>query len=162
MGPAAQAQLTPAGMPESAVMKAAILVESLTGHTWKAAEMLAGKLSQERWSITGLTKMRQPDHAAIQDADVVLLGTWVHGLFVIGQTPWGLSTIATLPSMRDKRSAVFCTFALDPGKSLEKMTRAATTLGADVIGGLALHRGKLPEHTDIFAERLIAAVDRGD
>ncbi len=144
-------------MSESAAMKAAILVESLTGNTWRAAELLAGKLSQERWSITGLTRMRQPDHAAIQAADVVLIGTWVHGLFVVGQTPWALSAIASLPSMRDKRAAVFCTFALNPGTSLQKMSRAASTLGADVIGGLALNRGKLPEHTEIFAERLIAA-----
>ena len=157
MGAAAQDRLTPAGVSESAVMKAAILVESLTGNTWKAAEMLAGRLSQEHWSITGLTRMRQPDHAAIQEADVVLIGTWVHGFFVVGQAPWGLSTIAALPSMRHKKAAVFCTFALDPGKSLDKMTRAASTLGVEVIGGLALNRGKLPEHTEIFAERLVAA-----
>jgi len=137
--------------------KAAILIESLTGNTWKAGEKVAGLLSQEGWSITGLNRMREPDHAAIQDADMVLLGTWVHGMFVVGQAPWGLATLRSLPAMRDKKAAVFCTFALNPGNSLQKMTRAAWTLGADVIGGLALSRSKLDEHCEIFAERLVVA-----
>ena len=38
-------------------MKAALLVESLTGNTWQAAEMIGSKLSQERWTITGLSKV---------------------------------------------------------------------------------------------------------
>ena len=46
-------------------MKAALLVESLTGNTWKAAELIADDLTQEGWTITGLAKLRQPDLAAI-------------------------------------------------------------------------------------------------
>ena len=105
-------------------MKAALLVESLTGNTWKAAELIADDLRQEGWTITGLDRVRTPDLAAIQDADIVLVGTWVHGLFVVGQAPWALSTISNLPAMRGKRAAVFCTFALNPGKSLDKLTGA--------------------------------------
>ena len=103
-------------------MRAALLVESLTGNTWKAAELIAGGLTQEGWSITSLTPVNQPDHAAIQDADIVLVGTWVHGLFVVGQFPWAAARISNLPAMRGKRSAVFCTVALNPGKTLDKLT----------------------------------------
>ena len=73
----------------------------------------------------------------------MLVGTWVHGLFVVGQTPWALATISNLPAMRGKRAAVFCTFALNPGKSLDKLTGAVEATGADVVGGLALSRSKL-------------------
>ena len=139
-------------------MKAAMLVESLTGNTWKAAEAIADDLAQERWTITGLAKLRHPDLAAIQDADMVLVGTWVHGLFVVGQTPWALATISNLPAMRGKQAAVFCTFALDPGKSLDKLTGAVQATGANVVGGLALHRSKLDEHSEVFASRLVTAV----
>jgi len=139
-------------------MKATLLVESLTGNTWKAAELIADDLRQEGWSINGLTKLRTPDLAAIQDADMVLVGTWVHGLFVVGQTPWALSTISNLPAMRGKRAAVFCTFALNPGRSLEKLTGALGATGADVVGGLALSRSKLDEHSEEFASRLVGAV----
>ena len=139
-------------------MKAALLVESLTGNTWKAAELIADDLTQEGWTITGLAKVRQPDLAAIQDADIVLVGTWVHGLFVVGQTPWALATISNLPAMRGKQAAVFCTFALNPGKSLDKLTGAVEATGAGVLGGLALSRSKLDEHSEVFASRLVAAM----
>ena len=135
-----------------------MLVESLTGNTWKAAELIADDLRQEGWMINGLTKLRAPDLAALQDADMVLIGTWVHGLFVVGQTPWALSTISNLPAMRGKRAAVFCTFALNPGRSLDKLTTAVGATGADVVGGLALSRSKLDEHSEVFASRLVSAV----
>ena len=139
-------------------MKAAVLVESLTGNTRKAAELIADDLRQEGWDITGLTKLRSPDYGAIQDADIVLVGTWVHGLFVVGQTPWALATISNLPAMRGKRAAVFCTFALNPGKSLQKLTGAVEATGAGVVGGLALSRSKLEQHSEEFASRLIGAL----
>ena len=139
-------------------MRAALLVESLTGNTWKAAELIAGGLTQEGWSITSLAPVKQPDHAAIQDADIVLVGTWVHGFFVVGQVPWAVSNISNLPAMRGKRSAVFCTFALNPGKSLDRLTGAVQATGADVVGGLALHRRKLEAHSEEFCARLLAAL----
>ncbi len=139
-------------------MKAALLIESLTGNTWKAGELIADDLRQEGWDITGLARLRSPDYAAIQDADIVLVGTWVHGLFVIGQTPWALATISNLPAMRGKRAAVFCTFALNPGKSLDRLTGAVEATGAAVVGGLALSRSKLEQHSEEFASRLVGAV----
>lgn len=138
-------------------MKAAILVESLTGNTWTAAENVAELLSQERWTITGLSKVRQPDHASIQAADIVLVGTWVHGAFVFGQAPWATNSIANLPAMRGKRAAAFCTFALNPGRSLDKLTGALGDTGAYVIGGLAMSRSKLDAHSEEFASRLLDA-----
>ncbi len=137
-------------------MKAAILVESLSGNTWRAGERIGSLLQQDGWTITGLNRVRQPDHAAIQEADLVIVGTWVHGLFVVGQAPWGLGAISHLPIMRGKRAAVFCTFALNPGKTLDKLTNSVMDRGADVIGGLALHRSKLDEHTETFVDRLEA------
>ena len=138
-------------------MKAAILVESLTGNTWTAAEKVADLLQQDRWTITGLSKVKAPDHQSIHEADLVLVGTWVHGAFVFGQAPWAASNIANLPAMRGKRAAAFCTFALAPGKALDKLTQALGDTGAYVLGGLAMNRGKLDEHSEILAERLVDA-----
>jgi flavodoxin len=140
-------------------MKAAILVESLTGNTWKAAEMIGSDLQQEGWSITGLSKVKAPDHASIQAADIVLVGTWTHGLFVVGQTPWAVAAISNLPAMRGKQAAVFLTFALNAGKSLERLSGAVSATGADVIGGLEIKRNFLEQHTEEFVNRLIGAVE---
>ena len=137
-------------------MKAAILVDSLTGNTWKAGERIGSLLQQEGWQITGLDRVREPNHAALQEADFVLVGTWVHGLFVVGQAPWGIGGISHLPVMRGKKAAVFCTFALNPGRTLDKLTTAVMDRSADVIGGLALNRGKIDEHSEVFVDRLLA------
>jgi flavodoxin len=136
-------------------MKAAILIESLTGNTWKAGELIAANLQQEGWSITGFSAVKTPDHASIQEADTVIVGTWVHGLFVVGQAPWAIDRLRALPAMSGKKAVAFCTFALNPGKSLDVMTNTLLSRGADVVGGLALHRGKLAEHSEEFAIRLV-------
>jgi flavodoxin len=138
-------------------VKAAILVESLSGNTWKAAENVAELLQQERWTITGLSMVKQPDYQSIQEADLVLVGTWVHGAFLFGQAPWAANSIANLPAMRGKKAAAFCTFALDPGRSLDKLTNVLGDTGAYVIGGLAMSRSKLDQHSEEFAARLLDA-----
>ena len=139
-------------------VKAAILVESFTGNTWTAAEKTADLLSQERWTITGLSKVREPDLTAIQAADLILVGTWVHGAFVFGQAPWAVNSISNLPALSGKKAAAFCTFALSPGKSLDRLTQAVGDTGAYVIGGLAMNRSKLDEHSEAFATRLVDAL----
>lgn len=139
-------------------MKAALLVESLTGNTWAAADLIADKLRQERWTITGMSKVAEPDLVAIQRADVVLIGTWTHGLFVVGQSPWALGEIANLPTMRGKQAAGFLTFALNAGSSIDKLSKAIGQTGAKLLGGLEIKRSHLDEHTDLFVERLLANV----
>lgn len=140
-------------------MKAALLVESLTGNTWKAAEKIGANLEQEGWSITGMSKVGRPDHASIQAADIVLVGTWTHGLFVVGQAPWAANAISNLPAMRGKKAAVFLTYALDAGKSLDTLSHAVSATGADVIGGLLIKRNHLDKHTEAFADRLVGALE---
>lgn len=137
------------------------MVESLTGNTWTAAEKTADLLEQERWTITGLSKVKRPDHAAIQDADLVLVGTWVHGAFFFGQAPWAINNIANLPALRGKKAAAFCTFALSPGSALDRLTMAVGDTGAYVIGGLAMNRSKLDEHSEVFATRLVESITSG-
>lgn len=148
----------PGCVVESVPVKAALLVESLTGNTWKAAEMIGANLQQEGWSITGMSKVGKPDHSSIQRADIVLVGTWTHGLFIVGQAPWAATSIANLPAMRGKKAACFLTYALNPGDSINKLTTAVGATGARVIGGLEIKRNSLHEHSEEFAERLVAAV----
>ncbi|MBK8334790.1 MAG: flavodoxin family protein [Acidimicrobiaceae bacterium] len=139
-------------------MKAAILFQSLSGNTRRAGELIAANLQQEGWGITTVAPMKQLEMSAIQNADMVIVGTWVHGLFVVGQAPWGIGAINHLPALRGKLAATYCTFALNPGTTLDKLDSAVSGLGAEVIGGLALHRSKLHAHAEEFAARLVANV----
>lgn len=139
-------------------MKAAILFESLTGTTRTAAGLVAADLQQLGWGITGVSPVRRPDLQSVQDADLVVVGTWVHGLFVVGQAPWGIGAIERMPAMRGKRAATFCTYALHPGGTLDRMATALGLVGCDVVGGVALHRARLADHAEEFASRLAATV----
>jgi len=139
-------------------MKAAILFQSLTGNTRKAVELIDANLQREGWGVTTVTPMKDLQLAAIQEADLVIVGTWVHGLFVVGQAPWGIGAINHLPALRGKLAATYCTFALNPGTTLDKLDGAVSHLGAEVIGGLALNRSRLAEHSEVFAARLVASV----
>ena len=139
-------------------MKAAILFQSLSGNTRRAGELIAANLQQEGWGITTVAPMKQLEMSAIQSADMVIIGTWVHGLFVVGQAPWGIRANNHLPALRGKLAATYCTFALNSGTTLDKLDSAVSGLGAEVIGGLALHRSKLHAHAEEFAARLVANV----
>jgi hypothetical protein len=139
-------------------MKAIVLVESLTGNTWRAGELIAKNLQSEGVGVTALCRLRQPELSALAESDLVLVGTWVHGAFIVGQAPWALGHLWHLPAMQGKTAAAFCTFALNPGKSLDKMTAALEGRGASVVGGLALHRRQLEEHSEEFVQRLLANV----
>lgn len=139
-------------------MKAVVLYESLTGNTRKAGDLIATKLQESGVGITDVCPVRRPDLAAIQSADLVIVGTWVHGLFVVGQAPWGVGALRSLPAISGKQVATYCTFALDPKNSLDKMAAALESRGGQVIGGLALHRSKLEAHSEEFVGRLLANV----
>ena len=141
-------------------MKAALLVESLTGNTWRAAGMIGTNLQQEGWSITGLSRVRRPDLASIQEADIILIGTWTHGLFFVGQAPWAAADIANMPVMRGKKAACFLTYALDAGKSLDRLSTAVEQTGADVVGGLLIKRNHIEYHSEVFADRLVGALSQ--
>ena len=129
-------------------MKAAILFQSLSGNTRRAGELIAANLQQEGWGITTVAPMKQLEMSAIQSADMVIIGTWVHGLFVVGQAPWGIGAINHLPALRGKLAATYCTFALNPGTTLDKLDSAVSGLGAEVIGA----------HAEEFAARRVANV----
>ena len=90
----------------------------------------------------------------------MLVGTWTHGLFVVGQAPLALGNIANLPTMRGKKAACFLTFALNAGKEHRQADRRAVgQTGAEVIGGLEIKRNFLDQHTDLFVERLLGVVE---
>lgn len=57
-----------------------------------------------------------------------------------------------------KRAAVFCTYAVDPGKTLTKLGDIVAERGGEVLGGVALHRKRLAEGAGDFVDRLLATL----
>jgi len=137
------------------VSTAIVLVESLTGNTWKAGEKIAANLQQAGWGVSSVCSVRKPELHALQAADLVLVGSCTDGIFVAAQRPGGAGHLWGMPTIAGKKAAAFCTYALNPGKVPAKMSGILEAKGAAGLGGLALHRKKLDQHAEIYVDRLL-------
>lgn len=135
-------------------MQAVVIYESLTGNTAKAGRAIAAALS-----AAGLPTRAFPitriDYQALSDAELVIVGSWVDGLILVGQRPGRLGRIKAMPSLAGKRAVVYLTYAIDPGKALQKMSDAVAARGAEVLGGQLIRRDKLDEGVADFVERVL-------
>src|SRR5690349_19298596 len=110
-------------------MKAAVLYESLTGNTKRAAELIGAELERAGVATTG-SNVTKIDYQALAEADLVVVGAWTDGIIFFGQRPGRAARLRGLPVLYGKRCAVFCTYAVDPGKTLQKMTTILEGRGA--------------------------------
>jgi hypothetical protein len=134
-----------------------VIYESLTGHTRTVADRAAVELE-----ANGIETMVCPatrvDLQWLSQSELVLVGSWVDGIFVVGQRPGRAGRLHALPVMANKRCAVFCTFALNPGKVIEKLTAIMEAHGAEVIGGMAIRRDDLEGGAIDMANRVLDAI----
>ena len=91
----------------------------------------------------------------LSDADLVIVGSWVDGLIVVGQKPGRLGRIKSMPALAGKRAVVYLTYAIDPGKALQKMSDAVAARGADVLGGQLIRRDKLEQGVAELVDRIL-------
>lgn len=135
-----------------------VIYESLTGTTRAAAQQIAERLVAEGWEATTCSS-KVVDLAALQQADVVVVGTWVDGLILVGQRPGGRGRLAALPLLGGKPTYGFVTFAVHPGKTLEKLTSTLEARGGDVRGAMTIRRDRLADGTAEFVNALLAVAE---
>lgn len=138
-------------------MRAIVIYESLTGNTRKAGELIAAELRAAGHEAV-VCPTYEIDYAALQQADLVIVGGWTDGLFFVGQRPGRAGRLRKLPALRGKRAVCYVTYALDAGKTLEKLATIVEGLGATVEGGMTIRRDKLAEGAREFADRVVANV----
>ena len=138
-------------------MRAVIIYNSLTGTTRRAAHRIASELKALRIEAVPVA-IDEVDETAISEADLVIVGTWTDGVIVFGQKPAGRRRLRRLPSLEGKRAVVYCTYAVDPGQTLDKLVTEIEGLGAEVIGGFALARHDLNADVSEFVDRLTPAL----
>lgn len=134
-----------------------VVYESLTGNTRRAAEVIGAELGRRGVSSV-VCNVTAIDYQALAHADLVIMGSWVDGIFVIGQRPGRAVRLESFPPIDGKRCFVFCTYALNPGRTLEKMTKIMEGRGAEVLGGMAIRRNRIDEGARDFVDRVLAAV----
>jgi flavodoxin len=137
-------------------MNAIVIYESLTGNTRKAAGFITDELRAAGVDATACS-ITAVDYQALADADLVIVGAWTDGFVFIGQKPGRSSRLRKMPTLVGKNAAVFCTYAIDQGHTLDKLTEIVTARGADVLGGMAIKRSKLEAGSREFAGRLLTA-----
>ncbi len=139
-------------------MRAAVIYESKTGNTARAAQAIVEAL--EAHGVTAsASPTTQVDLQAVSDADLLIIGTWTHGLFLFGMGPAGEMNFLKMPVIDGKKTAIFCTYAHDPGKTLSKFDKIITKRGGDVIGGYAIKRTELREGAEELVGRLMGAME---
>ena len=138
-------------------MAALVVYESMTGTTKLAGELIAVELLAAGMP-TRVTRVDAVTADEVADADLVIVGTWTDGLLVVGQRPGRKGKLRRLPSLGGKRVGVYCTFAIDSGKTLEKLAKLCTGLGGDVVDGMAIHRKRVREGAVDHAARLLESV----
>ena len=139
-------------------MDAVVIYESLTGNTARAGQAIAAELT-EQGVPTKAFPITKIDYQALSDADLVIVGSWVDGLILVGQRPGRLGRVRAMPALAGKRAVVYLTYAIDPGKALQKMSDAVAARGAEVLGGQVIRRDKLDEGVDEFVDRVLAVIE---
>lgn len=137
-------------------MQIAVVFASRTGNTQRAAELIAGGVAERGHEVT-VQSVDDLDYKALATADLVILGTWVAGHFVIAQKPGDARRLAKVPPLTGKQVALFMTYAINPGPALAKFEKQLVAEGADVIGGYAWKRNTLPAGIDDFVDGILGA-----
>ena len=125
-------------------MNIAIVYESSTGTTAKAAKAM-GKIMEENGHQCRVQSVLDADPAKVSEADLICIGCWVKGLFIILQHPSeeSMKFIEKLGNLAGKKAVVFCTYKLAAGPTLPRMSKALQGKGAQVVGRFK-YRGPEP------------------
>jgi flavodoxin len=138
-------------------VNAIVIYESLTGNTKKAAQLMGKQLTRAGVSAT-VSNITSVDYQALADADLVIVGTWTDGVVFFGQRPGRAGRIRNMPTLVGKKAFVFCTYAVDQGKTLNKLSALVQARGAQVLGGMAIRRTSIDQGVSDFVGRLLDAV----
>lgn len=135
-----------------------MIYESMTGNTRDAGHLIAAELTS-----AGIEAVASPiteiNLQALSEADLVVVGSWTDGLFFFGQRPGRVGRLAKLPVIDSKLAAVYCTYAINPGKTLDKLAAIVGRRGGDVVGGVAIKRSNIAGGAAEFVDRLLGAIE---
>ncbi len=138
-------------------MKVAVIYDSLTGNTKRCAHFIAEGFRAEGHEAS-VSAVNRIDLGAVGAADLVVLGSWVHGAFIVGQAPaleLRQKLTGVLPALEGKRCVTYCTYALTAPGVLNKMAKVAEGVGMTHEGGLLIKRSRLADGADLLVDRVL-------
>ncbi len=136
-------------------MNITIVYDSQTGTTKGAAEKM-GQIFEKQGHRCRVESVSKANPALVQSADLICLGSWTKGWFIIRQRPTAgiMKFMERLDNVAGKDVVVFCTYKLAIGSTLRQMAAGMERQGARVVG-LFKFRGPDPDgRFESFAESL--------
>lgn len=137
-------------------MNIAIVYDSSTGTTAAAAQAM-GRTLEEFGHQCRVQRVSRADPAEVAEADLICIGAWVKGLFIIRQHPseYAMRFINRLDDLAGKEVVVFCTYKLAAGSTLSQMSKKLEGKGANVVQQFK-YRGPEPNSAFVlFAGSLV-------
>lgn len=136
-------------------MKVSIVYDSSTGTTRQAAQSMAEVFKNQGHEVQ-VQRVVEADPAEVSGADLICVGSWVQGWFIIRQHPTDttLRFLDQLGDLTGKQAVVFCTYKLAAGSTLKQIAQPLEGKGARVVGQFKF-RGPDPDGKfSTFAESL--------
>lgn len=125
-------------------MNACVLYFSQTGNTRRFAEAISDSLK-----IPAVFDMTTTEPSVVDDFDVLILGTPVHGF---NPSKESLSFIESLPDGNGKRIILFCTCRLWKGRTFSKLDKELKKKNYSTI--LAVSKKGREFHKEDFSEAI--------
>lgn len=135
-------------------MKISVIYDSHGGTTRAAAQAMQ-RLFSERGNACDVSSVQEADPARTAESDLICIGSWTQGLFVVGQHPTRatMEFVERLPELAGRSALVFCTYKLATGPLLPTLADALERRGADVVGRFAFRGPKPDASFSKFADR---------
>jgi flavodoxin I len=139
-------------------MNIAIIYDSSTGRTKNAAQEMA-QILEESGHHCIVQSVSTADPGEVSQADLICIGSWVKGIFVILQHPseGAMRFIERLGDVKGKKTLVFCTYKLAAGSTLRQMAQGLEQHGADVIAQFKYRGPKPSDEFKSFATSLASS-----
>jgi len=132
-----------------------VTYSSRSGNTERAAEYIGGDFASRGHDVL-VRPWDGLSFAEVSAADLVCVGTWVHGLFVVGQHAADTDRLAKMPMLWNKPVAAFMTYAINAGNAIDDMAEfLEEEMGANVIAGQAMRAKHITKLTDGFVEDVL-------
>jgi len=138
-------------------MRAVVIYESLTGNTARLARLIGGTVRAAGVDVS-VFPIDGIGLKELAEADLVFLGTWVDGLVLFGHRPGRKGKLQRMPVIDGKRVALFMSYAIHPGKALDRFARVAEERGGRVVVRQLFRRDRLEAGVDDFVQVALAAV----
>lgn len=150
----------PGRPPRARRARALVCYESRGGTTAAVARQVGDLLYAGglRVQVLPMARVGVDELAA---ADVVVVGTWVEGLVVakVGPAAAAQRWLADIPRLAGTPVGLFCTYAVDPRRTLDLMARGVERRGGAVVTTAAFGRRTSGRDVAEFAGRLLASVE---